>query len=216
VFGATWSISPDPVDFRKFQTVDIYGDTNFYVANGDAATDRASFREFDRKTGTTREVMTIRREARQEDVLGPNNASGQQWDSWFAVFGPRDKGGYPAALFDPATGKIDHGVAEKYRAFDIASLVRADPSRYLPLLQKNVHLVVGDTDSFYLNEAVALLEADVSRLQAATRSPADAPNQSGYIKIVPKYDHGTILGSAEVRAFPTEMLEFLRVGAAVH
>jgi len=216
VFGATWSISPDPVDFRKFQTVNIYDDNNFYAADGGAAADRASFREFDRKTGVSREVMTIRREARQEDVLGPNNTSGQQWDSWFAVFGPRDENGHPAALFDPATGKIDNGVAEKYRAFDIASLVRADPGRYLPLLRKNVHLVVGDTDSFYLNEAVALLEAEVARLQAADPSPADSRAPSGYIKIVPKYDHGTILGSAEVRAFPTEMLDFLRIGAAPH
>ncbi|MGH7244582.1 MAG: alpha/beta hydrolase-fold protein [Phycisphaerales bacterium] len=208
VFGATWTISPDPVDFRKFQTVNIYNDKNFYApeaaTDGKSPTDRPSFREFDRATGKTREVMTIRREARQEDVLGPNNTSAQQWDSWFAVFGPRDAAGHPAALFDPATGVIDHATAEKYRVYDIGSFVREDPSRYLPLFNTNVHLVVGGADSFYLNEAVALLQADLARLQP--HAPAAA---TGYIKIVPKYDHGTILGSPEVRGFSEEMLTFL-------
>lgn len=209
VFGATWSTSPDPVDFRQFQTVNIYDDANFY-AGGTPASDRPSFRELDRATGKQREVMTIRREARQEDVLGPNNTSGQQWDSWFAVFGPRDQAGNPAALFDPVTGAIDHDIASKYRAYDIASLVRADPARYLPLLRQNVHLAVGDADSFYLNEAVALLRADVERLETSTPGPANPAKAHGYIKIIPGLDHSTIFRSAEVRAMPAEMLEYLR------
>jgi len=219
VFGATWSISPDPVDFRKFQTVNIYDDENFYVAGikpGADSVDRPSFRTLDRATGGTREVMTIRREARQEDVLGPNNTSGQQWDSWFAVFGPRDSAGNPAALFDPLTGTIDGSIAEKYRAFDITALVRADPIRYLPLLRDRVHLIVGDADNFYLNEAVALLKGDFVRLLEESKPPALAAPQPGYIKIIPNYDHSTIMGSPEVRAFPTEMLGVIRAGNSQH
>lgn len=213
VFGATWSTSPDPVDFRKFQTVNIYDDANFY-SGGTPASDRPSFREIDRATGKQREVMTIRREARQEDVLGPNNTSGQQWDSWFAVFGPRDKAGNPAALFDPVTGAIDHEIAAKYRAYDIASLVRSDPSRYLPLLRQNVHLAVGDADSFYLNEAVALLLADADRLETSTPGPNKPAKASGYIRIIPGLDHSTIFRSAEVRAMPAEMLEYMHANAS--
>lgn len=208
VFGSTWSTAPDPIDFRRFQTVNIYDDANFY-SGPPGARDRPSFREFDRATGKQREVMTIRREARQEDVLGPNNTSGQQWDSWFAVFGPRDENGNPAALFDPATGVIDRSVAEKYRAFDIGALVRADPARYLPLLRTSVHLLVGDADSFYLNEAVSLLESDINRLRAEGPANPRSPVEGGYIKIVPGLDHGTITRSVEVRAIPAEMLEFL-------
>lgn len=211
VFGATWSTSPDPVDFRKFQTVNIYDDTNFY--SGGESADRPSFRERDRATGKLREVMTIRREARQEDVLGPNNTSGQQWDSWFAAFGPRGNAGNPAALFDPITGAIDQDIAAKYRAYDIASLVRADPGRYLPLLRQNVHLAVGDADSFYLNEAVALLRADVERLESSNPRPSEPFKASGYIKIIPGLDHSTIFRSAEVRAMPEEMLDYLRSNA---
>lgn len=210
VFGAAWSTAPDPVDFRKFQTVNIYEDPNFYSAEAKAAPDRPSFRELDRTTGEEREVMTIRREARQEDVLGPDNTSGQQWDSWFAAFGPRDRTGCPAPLFDPLTGVIDRAIAEQYRAFDVASLLRSDAARYLPVFRRNIRLIVGEADNFYLNEAVALLQADVLRFTeslAKTGSPAEF---RGYIKIVPGRDHGSILRSAEVRAAPSEMLDHLR------
>ncbi len=221
-FGAAWSSSPDPVDFRKLQVVNIYDEENFYTAPSKAESgaltcvDRPSFRELDRRTGKTRNVMTIRRESMQEDVLGPDNTSGQQWDSWFAVFGPRNTAGHPAALFDPKTGVIDHAVAEQFRAFDIGSMLRADPERYLPLMRSNVRILVGDADSFFLNEAVALLKADVERLtQAPPEFPVGAAPQQppappdGYIKILHGYDHGTIFGSPEVRALDQEMLDEL-------
>ncbi|MBX3390660.1 MAG: hypothetical protein KF691_14530 [Phycisphaeraceae bacterium] len=226
-FGVAWSSSPDPVDFRKFQVVNIYDEDNFYTAPTKTESgalmceDRPSFRELDRTTGKARNVMTIRREAMQEDVLGPDNTSGQQWDSWFAVFGPRNAAGHPAALFDPATGVIDHAVAEKYRAFDIGAMVRADPDRYLPLLRYNVRIMVGDSDSFFLNEAVSLLKEDVDHLVAAKEQPSQTgwsdeapaghpPPPEGYIKVLPGYDHGTIFQSPEIRAIDREMLDYLK------
>lgn len=232
-FGAAWSSSPDPVDFRKFQVVNIYEEENFYTAPAKTESgalmceDRPSFRELDRATGKPRNVMTIRREAMQEDVLGPDNTSGQQWDSWFAVFGPRNSAGHPAALFDPATGVIDHAVAEKYRAFDIGAMIRADPERYLSLLRNNVRILVGDSDSFFLNEAVALLKKDLDHLDAAKEQPTQTgpsgkshaenplpPN--GYIKVLPGYDHGTIFRSPEIRAIDGEMVDYLHGVDSLH
>lgn len=57
-------------------------------------------------------------------------------------------------------------------------------------------------DSFYLNEAVALLDAELTKLG---RTSTDR----GYVKMIPG-DHGSIFGSEAVRAFPKEMLEHLR------
>lgn len=205
VFGATWSLSPDPVDFRRFQNVDIYKDANFYEDTAAPSREHVSFRSFDPRTGETHDVMTIRREARQEDVLGPDNTSGQQWDSWFAAFGPRGADGKPAALLDPLTGVIDHSVAEKYRVFDIGAMVRSDPEKYLPLLRNNVRLAVGGSDNFFLNEAVELLRADVQKLEHPGRLQA-----SDNIRIVPGYDHGTIFQSPEAKAIPGEMLKHIR------
>jgi hypothetical protein len=223
-FGATWSSSPDPVDFRRLETVDIYSQKSAYWLGGNAPNrdadawlrlrevpgalllsnvpdgrdNTASFRQGNRA------VMTVKQEAQTEDILGPDNTSGQQWDSWFAVWGPRNEQGHPANLFDPATGVIDHTVAEQYRKYDIANLVRTQPDKYRDVMQKHVRLVVGGADNFFLNEAVTLLKEDVDKLQARAHAGA------GYIKIVPGLDHSTIFQSAEVRGFAGEMVEHLR------
>lgn len=194
VFGATWSTAPDPVDFRRFQRVDIYGQERFYV---DA---RGAELPSLRSNGAVK--ITIRQESRGEDVLGPDNTSGQQWDSWFAVFGPRNAQGHPAALFEPETGRIDRDTAERYREYDIGARLRAQPERYLPLFRKNVRLVCGTEDSFYLNEAVALLAEELARHPRADEGP-------GYVKLVPG-DHGSVFASPEMEAIPAEVLAHFR------
>ena len=194
VFGATWSSAPDPVDFRRFQKVDIYGQPNFYVDS--KGSDLPSFRKGDVVE------MTIRQESRGEDMLGPDNTSSQQWDSWFATFGPRNSDGNPAALFDPKSGQIHPDVAEHYQRYDIAMLLRNNPNELLPIFRNNIRLVVGTEDSFYLNEAVALLDAELTKL-------GRAPTDRGYVKMIPG-DHGSIFSSETLRAFPKEMLEHLR------
>lgn len=200
VFGATWSSAPDPVDFRKFQKVNIYEQQNFYTDV--AGSDLPSYRSNDQIK------MTIRQEARGEDILGPDNTSGQQWDSWFAAFGPNNERGNPAALFDPETGRIDQAVASQYRRFDIADLVRNNPTRYRETLCQRVRLVVGTEDSFYLNEAVELLADEVRKLGAN-------PTDKGYIKMIPG-DHGSIMLSEAMRSIPKEMLEHFRDSGCIH
>ena len=196
VFGRTWSTAPDPVDFRAFQNVDIYKDVSMYTDT--AGEQRPSFRR------NGKALMTIRQENAGEQVLGPNNSSAQQWDSWQAVWGPRDAKGHPAALYDPKTGNIDRGIAEQYAKYDISRLLKADPSKYVPLFQNNIRLFVGDQDSFFLNLAVELLQKELNTLAPAK------PDQIGTIVILPGYDHGNIFQSPEVRAFPSEMLGHLR------
>jgi pimeloyl-ACP methyl ester carboxylesterase len=198
-FGATWSSAPDPVDFRRFQKIDIYGGRNFYTTESGAPI--ASLRSGGEVT------MTVLTEARGEDMLGPDNTSGQQWDSWFAVFGPRNDRGNPAALFDPQSGAIDPEVAAAYRKYDIGELLRAEPARYLPLFRANVRLICGTEDSFFLNEAVELLAAELGRHERDE-------NDAGYVKLVPG-DHGSVFSSDAMRAIPSEVLaHFLQAGHA--
>lgn len=193
VFGAAWSSAPDPVDFRRFQRIDLYGDASFYAKDG---AEVASYRS----GGEVR--MTTRQENGGEDVVGPDNTSAQQWDSWFAAFGPRNERGHPAALYDVATGRIDRSVAAAYRRYDVGALLRAAPARYAPILRQNVRLVCGGEDSFYLNEAVALLAADLAQIEGAPGP--------GYVTIVPGLDHGSVFSSAEMKRQPDEILAHLR------
>ncbi len=83
-----------------------------------------------------------------------------------------------------------------------AYLLRKNPNELSPVFRNNIRLVVGTEDSFYLNEAVALLDAELTKLGRASMD-------RGYVKMIPG-DHGSIFGSEVVRAFPTEMLEHLR------
>lgn len=229
-FGAAWSSAPDPVDFRRFQTVDLYAFASMYrLSGGEPAPDRDHLARLRSVPGAIRKardpasgydlvsyrqgdrpVMTIREEARSEDVLGPGNSSGQQWDSWFAVFGPRDGRGRPAALIDPDTGAIDQSVAEHYRKYDIAHLLRTQPEKYEPVFRSSIRIIVGGADNFFLNEAVALLQAALDDLSAPAPDAAAPSPAHGSIRIVPDLDHGSIFRSAEVQAIPGQMLEHLR------
>ncbi|MBS0195217.1 MAG: hypothetical protein JSR77_00505 [Planctomycetes bacterium] len=237
-FGASWSTSPDPVDFRRLELCDIYGQTNMYrmVVSGvePAGADDPISRGWKPPNPLTSIIadahgfwsipegsklpvlelgsllkgnvstVSVRTESQGEDIMGPNNTSGQQWDSWQAVWGPRGPDGNPAALYDPVTGAIDKSVAEQYRKYDIADLVRNNPEKYGKILRERVRLVVGTRDTFYLNEAVSLLAADLDRLRPA------AHDDHGYIKFVDKADHGTVFGSPQVKAFHHEMLAHFR------
>jgi pimeloyl-ACP methyl ester carboxylesterase len=197
-FGACWSSSPDPVDFRRFELINIYDDPSAYAdKNGN---DVPSTREGGKPT------LSVRGENQQEEVLGENNTSGQQWDSWQAVFGSRRADGWPASLFDARTGKLDHAEAQHYKRYDIAHRLREHPDKYGPIFLQRIRLICGDADDFYLNEAVALLKEDVDKLAIGEL----AEGRHGYVKMLPGLDHGSIFGSEAMRAFPQEMLDHLK------
>jgi hypothetical protein len=209
-FGACWSSSPDPVDFRRFQSVDIYAQRNMFENRSPNSDHARDFRPTANDIPSVRQngnpIMTIREENGTEEVLGPDNTSGQQWDSWLAVFGPRNDRGRPAALYDPVTGALDKSIAEQYRKYDISERLRANPGTIGLIFQQRIRLVVGDQDDFYLNEAVALLKAEVEKLSFFHMPEG----RNGYIKIVPGADHGSVFGSPDIQAFPAEMLDHLQ------
>jgi hypothetical protein len=206
VFGGAWASSPDPVDFRRFQNVDIYAARNMYEEDG--GRERPSLRN-----GT----LSIRQENLIEEVLGPRGTSGQQWDSWQAAWGTRDAAGRVTPLYDTWSGVIDRAEAQRYRRFDIGERLAHDPARYAPLFQQRIHLIVGTQDDAFLNEAVELLAERLNGLAAddpppasPPAPPAPAPVSAGYIEVLPGYDHHSIRHAPQCRAFPAQMLDALR------
>jgi hypothetical protein len=200
-FGAVWSSSPDPIDFRRFELIDIYADANAYQRDSKPL---SSVRDLKLNRP---DVLSVREENAQETVLGPGNSSAGPWDSWQAVFGtPRpDDRLRPRDLYDPVSGVIDRAEAERYREFDVGHLLRTSPAKYAPHFRTRVRLVVGADDNFYLNEAVQLLKID---LDALPEFPLSEP-RDGYIHIVPGTDHGTIFDSAEMKRHAGEMIDHL-------
>jgi len=163
-FGGTWSLCPDPVDFRYFQTIDIYEDTNaFFKEMGWIKVPTSSDRSID---GISR--LTVQQRNHMELVMGSKNRSGEQIDIFEAVYGPVGPEGYVKPLFDKRTGEIDPSVAEYWREnYDLRYILERDWKTLGPKLKGKLHIYVGDMDTFYLDNAVRLLE----RFLESTKDP---------------------------------------------
>ena len=205
-FGACWSSSPDPVDFRRFEKFNAYDDANAYV---DAAGNEQPSCRYDLDGDGKYEVtLTVRGENGGEGVLGPDNTSGQQWDSWMACWGTPDPLNPHVAkpLYDAKTGALDHDEAKSYEPYDIRLNLARHPEQYAPLFRDNIRLVVGENDNYYLNEAVALLKQEVGAQAVVSDSAA-----VGYIRVLPNADHeGSIFATRDMKAWPGEMVAHLK------
>lgn len=158
-FNGTWSFCPDGVDFRGFQLIDIYKDDNAYV--NEHGFDRPSARDLD---GETR--FTIRHECLMENVLGAQDSwtmSGQQWGAWNAAYGPRGEDGRPIALWDAKTGQINRQVVEHWKKYDLRMVMEQNWKTLGPRLRGKIHIWVGEADNYFLNNAVHMLEAFLSK-----------------------------------------------------
>ncbi len=192
IFGGCWSSAPDPVDFTRLQTVNIYEDESYYTAADGSPYPSmrimASLKD-------DRVMMTTRDEALVEYVIDPDGASGEQLATYDAIFSPKDPAtGRPKRLFDPATGKIDHDVANAWARYDMRRIVASDWDHYGPIMRRKVRIACGTRDTFYLNLAVERMKEFVDRMQA--ERPIEGP---GSIWLRDGADHGTILGYAIMR-----------------
>jgi S-formylglutathione hydrolase FrmB len=154
-FGGCWSTSPDPVDFRDFQRVDIY------TPNANLFTDPKGGRRALSRSGG-RGTMYFDSFSRMEEVMG----RGGQLESFEAVFSPRGKDGRPLKLWDRKTGAIDPDVAEAWEPFDISLKLRREWATLRSKLAGKVHVYMGDEDTFYLDGAARLLKKRVAKLDS--------------------------------------------------
>jgi S-formylglutathione hydrolase FrmB len=209
VFGACFSSAPDPVDFSAFQLSDLYRDTDLFT--DDEGREEASFRQ-PLGPNEDRVMMTVREEVGVEHVLGPHGDSGEQWGAWNAMFSAKDPTtGFPKRMFDPVTGAVNRAVVEEaWSAYDIAKRTEREWATLGPVFAQKVHLVCGDRDSYYLNRAVERLRDKIEALKdkdVAAGRPA--PSGPGYIELVPRATHETVVPLTTIR-FNKEMIEHLR------
>jgi hypothetical protein len=156
-FGGTWTLYPDPVDFRNYQLTDAYSDTSAFVPNesGWWVPERTMMRSTDGQPHTT-----MRQMSQLEAVLGSHGRSAEQMNAWDAVYGPVGEDGYPKELWNKRTGHIDHSVAEYMRdhGYDLRAYLAKNWATIGPDLVDKIHVYVGDMDTFYLNLAVYRLQ----------------------------------------------------------
>ncbi len=165
-FGGTWTFYPDPVDFRRWEMINIYEDPNAFEVPGIqyVARERPMMR-----TAEGQVVETVRQKSQLEAVLGSKGRSAEQYMAWEAVYGPVGADGYPVPLWDKVTGKINRDVANYMRdhGYDLSYFVRTNWARLGPQLNGKLHLYCGEMDNYHLNLAVYLFEEFMKTTDAA-------------------------------------------------
>jgi hypothetical protein len=108
-----------------------------------------------------KDVMTVEQYARQERVLG---YYGGQFASFEAVFSPKGPDGQPMPLFDRDTGTVDPEIQKAWAKYDISRLLRENWKTLGPKLKGKLHIICGTADTFHLDEALRLLDAELKKL----------------------------------------------------
>jgi hypothetical protein len=172
-YNGTYTACPDPIDFHAYQNIDLYNDTNAFYRQGPFAQIPIAA---DRKPDGS-VIANTGPEHRFEYVLGTHGRSTEQWDIWQAVFSPAGPDGYPAEVIDPLTGVIDKKVVAYWHDhYDLTAILARDWATLGPKLEGKLHFAVGDGDTYFLNNAVHLLQHSLE----ATRNPhSDATFQYG-------------------------------------
>jgi hypothetical protein len=172
-FAGAFPWAPDPIDFRKLMQINIYDTDNaFYNELDWIRTPLPAQREVDGLVN-----YAVLDEYRYEQVVATKDRSGGQWAIWQALYSPVGDDGYPAPLWDPTTGEIDHEVAEHWRQhWDLSYIIQRDWPTLGPDLAGKLHFAVGRRDNYYLEQAVYLTEERMRRL---TDPPSGATFQYG-------------------------------------
>ncbi len=185
-FGGVWSTSPDPVDFRDWQCVDLYAcpaPSLFFDAHGNR---RPIIRRGDQVIHWYEDF------SKMDDCLG----RGGQLRSFEAVFSQRGKNGQPMRLWDRTTGKLDPMVVQQWQKYDITRIVKSRWRDRGPLLRGKIHITIGEKDNFYLEGATRLLKETLDQINAE----AD-------VQILADHDHFTFLTSDFFRQQRQQMSE---------
>ena len=154
-FNGAYSFCPDPVDFRAYELVNLYEDANAFWSLGPfGKVPRAEMR-----ASTGQILATMEPAVRLEEVMGSHGRSTEQFGIWQAVFGPVGSDGYPKPIWNPSTGVIDPTVAAYWKEhYDLRYILERDLATLGPKLAGKIHFAVGDMDTWYLNNAVHLMQ----------------------------------------------------------
>lgn len=154
-YNGCFAACPDPIDFRAYCLTNIYEEDNAYYAKSKhKRTEVPGHRDYLGNVSST-----IKDFNHLELVLGDKSRSGGQYDIWEATFSPRGDDGYPVRIWDKKTGTINHDVARYWKEnYDLRYILERDWPKLGEKLRGKIHIYCGDMDSYYLNNAVYLME----------------------------------------------------------
>lgn len=183
-FTACWSSSPDPVDFRSFQKINLYLDKSMFFDKDSTL----------RLTATIAGVIpwaTMKQAYRMENVI----SRGEQMRSFDAVFSQRKDDGKPRELCNYYTGVIDSSTVEHWKNYDICLYLRTEWNTLKPDIQGKIRISVGEQDNYLLNYAVHMLDQEMKKLD------------TGFEFAYYPGDHAIVTTSSEYRSDGGKFLE---------
>ncbi len=147
-FHGCWSSSPDAIDFRNFEGVNLYTDANVFTdAKGKLlpgmTVGGSNFINY------KKDVCAWERIVRSE-----------QYVSFNAVFSGRKADGSIDYLWDFKTGAINPAQREQWRKYDIAHHLVSNWDTLKEKLAGKILITTGDADNWALEKAVQLLKKD--------------------------------------------------------
>lgn len=181
-YNGAFVACPDPVDFHAYMTRDLYTDDNMFFSQGaEKRVEQPAMRDY---LGHT--LISMRDNIAYEAALGDHGRSGEQFDIWQAVYSPQGPDGYPQPIFDKKTGVIDHHTAAYWREhYDLDAILQRDWTTLGPKLQGKLHLYVGSDDTYFLNNAVYLMEDFLK----TTGTPGHGVPYDGEVAYGPRAEH---------------------------
>jgi S-formylglutathione hydrolase FrmB len=193
-FGGTWSTSPDPVDFRDYQQVNLYADPPLSLYADERGQRRPIARRVRREGARIVAQPSLWYDSfgRMDDV----QKRGGQLRSFEAVFSPLGADGEPKQLWDRRTGRIDPEVARAWQQYDIRLKLERNWKELGPKLAGKLHIITGEYDTFYLEGAVRRLGDSLKAL-----------GSDAVAEIVPGKDHSTVMTAELAARIRREMSE---------
>ena len=172
-YNGTFTACPDPIDFRAYTVIDLYKWSNaFHIDGAHKQILQPAMRNY---LGQT--LISIKDANAYELALGTHGRSGEQWDIWQAVYGPVGADGYPQPIFNKETGEIDREVADYWHEhYDLRAILEKNWPTLGPKLQGKIHIYCGSMDTYFLNDAVYLME---DFLKSTTNPPYDGEVKYG-------------------------------------
>jgi hypothetical protein len=180
-YNGAFVACPDPVDFHAYGIDNLYQQPNMYYLQGaQKRVEQPSMRDY---LGHT--LITVRDNVQYEAALGDSGRSGDQYDIWQAVFSPTAADGYPQQIFDKSTGAINKDTVAWWHHYDLNAILQRDWPTLGPKLQGKIHLYVGADDTYFLNDAVYLMEDFLK----TTGTPGHGVPYEGEVKYGPRAEH---------------------------
>jgi len=169
-FHGCWSTSPDSVDFRDFQRVDLYNPGSNLFADSTGGKRPIARRGL-------KPALFVKGFSDMEVVTG----RGGQLGSFEAAFSPRGTDGQPVRLWDRKTGGLRTDVAKEWEKYDIRLVLERNWAKLGPKLKGKLHVYMGDVDTFYLEGATRLLKESLAAL-----------GSDAAVELFPGKDHGLV------------------------